>query len=157
MVKYNRIARLLKLPILSVAVLSGFMFYLGSMVDVFQFDFEGQTVLSALLFTAGLVLIAMAGKLFRKVNTTVNPLTPEKTSQLVTSGLYRFSRNPMYVGFWLWLLAIFVLVGNGVNAIFMVLFVWIANWFYIAPEERALEMLFGANYLAYKQKVRRWV
>jgi len=44
-----------------------------------------------------------------------------------------------------------------VNAIFIVLFVWVANRFYIAPEERALEARFGADYLAYKQSVRRWV
>jgi len=104
--KYNQ---MLRLPILSVALFSGLMFYLGSQTEIVEF--EGQTALSVLLFTAGLVLIAMAGRLFRKASTTVNPLTPEKTSKLVTSGLYRFSRNPMYVGFWLWLLAVFVLVG----------------------------------------------
>lgn len=154
MMKYNKV---LRLPVLSVALFSGLMFYLDYQTEGFEFEFAGQTVLSALLFTAGLVLIAMAGRLFRKVSTTVNPLTPEKTSKLVTSGLYRFSRNPMYVGFLLWLLAVFVWVGSGANAIFIVLFIWIANRFYIAPEERALGALFGERYLAYKQNVRRWI
>ena len=155
--KHNVVYHVVRLPILLVAVFSGLMVYIGSLTKVFQFDFEGQTALSVLLFAIGFLLLLIAGVLFRKSNTTVNPLTPEKTTTLVTAGLYRFSRNPMYVGFLLWLLAVFVFVGSGVNSVFLVLFIWAANRFYIVPEELVLETLFGEAYLKYKQYVRRWI
>lgn len=94
---------------------------------------------------------------FRRAKTTLNPMKPHATSSMVDSGIYRVTRNPMYVGLF------FILCGWAV-------FLW--SWwalpgpfafaayigrFQIAPEERALCALFGAEYLAYKSRVRRWL
>lgn len=94
---------------------------------------------------------------FRRAKTTVNPMKPQSTSSMVDSGVYRVTRNPMYVGL------VFILCGWAV-------FLW--SWwallgpfafaayigrFQIAPEEKALSSLFGAEYLAYKARVRRWL
>lgn len=100
----------------------------------------------------------LAGVLsFRRMETTVNPLTPEATTTMVTSGIYRFSRNPMYLGF------LFVLVGwaihlsNLLGFAFLPLFVWYMNRFQILPEERALASKFYEVFTAYKRSVRRWI
>lgn len=94
---------------------------------------------------------------FRRAKTTINPMKPKSASALIDSGVYRVTRNPMYVGL------VFLLCGWAV-------FLW--SWwallgpfafaayigrFQIAPEEKALAELFGAEYLAYKAKVRRWL
>jgi protein-S-isoprenylcysteine O-methyltransferase Ste14 len=94
---------------------------------------------------------------FRRAKTTVNPMTPQRTSSLVTSGVYRVTRNPMYVGL------LFVLVGWAVflSAVWPLLgpvvFVYYIGRFQIAPEEQALAELFGSEYSAYKSGVRRWL
>lgn len=94
---------------------------------------------------------------FRRARTTVNPLQPDSASALVTSGVYRYTRNPMYVGFaclllgWaLYLAAPWALLGPLAFVLFM-------NRFQIAPEERALARLFGAGFEAYRARVRRWL
>lgn len=94
---------------------------------------------------------------FRRVKTTVNPMKPETASSLVTSGIYRVTRNPMYVGL------LFLLVGW---AAFLcapwalagpVVFVAYITRFQIAPEESALMSTFGEVYASYKARVRRWL
>jgi protein-S-isoprenylcysteine O-methyltransferase Ste14 len=94
---------------------------------------------------------------FRRAKTTANPMKPQRTSSLVTSGVYRVTRNPMYVG------VLFVLVGW---AVFLsaawpwlgpVAFVIYIGRFQIAPEEHVLAELFGSQYSAYKSRVRRWL
>ncbi len=94
---------------------------------------------------------------FRKARTTVNPLQPEKASSLVTSGVYRITRNPMYVGMlcvllaWAtYLLTIWALAGPLAFYVYM-------NRFQIKPEERVMNRLFGEAYQAYCGRVRRWL
>lgn len=115
-----------------------------------------------LWLAAGLVLagggVAMAGVVaFRRQKTTVNPLTPERASALVNTGIYRRSRNPMYLGFLLALLGFAVFLANWVAALWLPLFVLYMNRFQIQPEERALTALFGQQFVDYCQSVRRWL
>ncbi len=133
------------------------MFIVGSLLESMSYSFPGQTMVSLLLFLAGLLFVLAGGAAFRKVGTTVNPLQPEKSTTLVTSGIYARSRNPMYVGFLLWLVAAAIFIGNLLNAVLVVLYLLIADTIYIAREERALAKLFGDDYEAYRQRVRRWL
>jgi protein-S-isoprenylcysteine O-methyltransferase Ste14 len=94
---------------------------------------------------------------FRRAKTTPNPLKPTAASSLVSSGIYRFSRNPMYLGLLLTLLAWAVFLASPAALAFLPLFVLYMNRYQIGPEERVLSSLFGAEYAAYKQKVRRWL
>jgi protein-S-isoprenylcysteine O-methyltransferase Ste14 len=94
---------------------------------------------------------------FRRAKTTVNPLMPNAASSLVTSGIYRYSRNPMYVGFALFLVAFSALLGSPWSLLGVFAFVLYMNRFQIEPEERALVMLFGEEFVRYKESVRRWV
>jgi protein-S-isoprenylcysteine O-methyltransferase Ste14 len=124
-----------------------------------QFEIGERLRLAAAttLFLLG-ALIALAGVLaFRSSKTTVDPRKPEATSAMVTSGVYRYSRNPMYVGFGLWLLAWGVFLASAWALIGVIVFVVYMNRFQIAPEERALREIFGEDYRAYERRVRRWL
>lgn len=94
---------------------------------------------------------------FRRAKTTVNPLKPETSSSLVTSGIYRLTRNPMYVGLALVLLAWAVFLSSVWALLGVLVFVLLMNRFQIAPEERVLLGIFGDTYSAYQAKVRRWL
>jgi len=94
---------------------------------------------------------------FRRAKTTVNPLKPQNTSSLVTAGIYRVTRNPMYLGLLLVLLAWAVFLSSAWALVGPVAFVLYINRFQIAPEERVMAAMFGASYSAYKAAVRRWL
>jgi len=94
---------------------------------------------------------------FRRAKTTVNPIKASAASCLVSSGVYRFTRNPMYLGLLLTLLAWAVFLSNVVGLLFVPLYVLYMNRYQIGPEERVLSSLFGAEYTAYRKKVRRWL
>jgi protein-S-isoprenylcysteine O-methyltransferase Ste14 len=109
------------------------------------------------LLALGLLALAAGIFEFRRARTTVNPTTPGAASALVTGGIYRFTRNPMYVGDVLILLAVAVFFSNPLGLAGVVLFVVWMNVLQIPAEERAMEARFGEPYLAYKQRVRRWL
>lgn len=117
----------------------------------------GRVVGAGALLLAG-VSVALAGVwAFRRQRTTVNPLAPERATSLVTSGIYRASRNPMYLGFLLALAGWAVFLANAVAALLLPCFVaWMNRW-QIQPEERALAARFGPEFAAYAQRVRRWL
>lgn len=94
---------------------------------------------------------------FRRAKTTVNPLKPETASALVSTGIYQYSRNPMYVGFALFLVAVAAYLASPGALLGVLGFVLYMNRFQIASEERALTALFGAEFQAYQARVRRWL
>jgi protein-S-isoprenylcysteine O-methyltransferase Ste14 len=102
--------------------------------------------------------ISLAGVIwFRCAKTTINPLKPENTSSLVTAGIYRFTRNPMYLGILFVLLAWAVFLSSAWALAGPVAFVLYIDRFQIAPEERVLATMFGATYSDYMVRVRRWL
>lgn len=119
--------------------------------------FPGQFWFAFLIAGAGLAIDLVSMAAFFKRKTTVNPLTPSKTNTLVIEGLYRFSRNPMYLGMLLILIGWALWLGNIINIIPIFLFIWIINEAQIKPEEKALQELFGDDYDAYCKRVRRWI
>ncbi len=94
---------------------------------------------------------------FRLARTTVNPMKPDETSQLVCSGIYRVTRNPMYVGLLFVLVAWTIFLSSAWTLPGPLAFVLYMNRFQIAPEERVLTAKFGSAYAAYKSTVRRWL
>jgi protein-S-isoprenylcysteine O-methyltransferase Ste14 len=102
--------------------------------------------------------IAVAGVLqFRRARTTVNPTSPERTSVVVTTGLYRWSRNPMYLGMALILVAWAVFLASPWAFVGPAFWVFYMGRFQIKPEERILAGLFGEEYARYLSIVRRWL
>ncbi|WP_256777483.1 MULTISPECIES: isoprenylcysteine carboxylmethyltransferase family protein [unclassified Stenotrophomonas] len=108
------------------------------------------------LVVLGLSLDAWPKTLFRHVGTTVNSLHPERSSVLVTPGLYRYSRNPMYVGYAMAPLDWGVCQGLPLGVVAVAFSVGDVTIFQILPEERHLSARFPAEYAAYKRAVRRW-
>ncbi|MBQ0921907.1 isoprenylcysteine carboxylmethyltransferase family protein [Hydrogenophaga aromaticivorans] len=94
---------------------------------------------------------------FLRRHTTINPLRPANASALVTSGIYRVTRNPMYVGLVCFLTAWAVWLGAWLAFAGPVVFVLYITRFQIQPEERVLTTLFGDTYTAYTRRVRRWL
>lgn len=114
----------------------------------------GMAVAIALLGGA----ISLAGILeFRRARTTVNPLKPHRASALVVSGIYKLTRNPMYVGLLLVLVAWAVFLSATWPFVGPVVFVAYIGRFQIAPEEKVMAEKFGAEYAAYKLRVRKWL
>lgn len=142
------------LVVLCLALLMGFTPWLTPPWDT---PFGLRAGLALALACAGLG-ISVAGVLsFRRARTTVNPVQPQAASALVSGGVYRFTRNPMYLGFLLTLLAWAVALSNPLAWLGAPLFVLYMNRFQITPEERVLLSLFGAEYAAYQRSVRRWL
>lgn len=109
------------------------------------------------LMAAGAVFSVAGVVSFKKASTTVNPITPGASSVLVTSGIYKTSRNPMYLGFLFFLIGWGLFLSNLYSLALCAGFVLYMNRFQIQPEEKALESAFGAEFLAYKERVRRWL
>jgi protein-S-isoprenylcysteine O-methyltransferase Ste14 len=89
--------------------------------------------------------------------TTINPLDPSRASKLVTSGIFRVTRNPMYLSLLLLLIAYTIRLGAWVEGIGPILFAAYVTRFQIIPEERILTEKFGEPYVAYKSRTRRWI
>ena len=94
---------------------------------------------------------------FRKARTTVNPLTPHRSVAVVSTGVYRLTRNPMYLGLALILLGLAVYLASPWALLGPLVFAAYITRFQIVPEERALQTRFGAAYTAYRARVRRWL
>jgi protein-S-isoprenylcysteine O-methyltransferase Ste14 len=148
----------LKIPPLALVLLFAVMMWLLSVfVPPLALALPWRTTL-ALLFSIAGFAIALAGVLeFRLAKTTVNPLTPETASAMVTTGIYRFSRNPMYLGLLFALIAWAVWLSHLLAFALLPLFVLYMNRFQIEPEERALSAKFGGYFRDYGRSVRRWV
>lgn len=113
---------------------------------------------AALLLVVLGVATAVSGALtFRRQHTTLNPTTPGAASVLVSSGIFRYTRNPMYLGLLIVLVGIAVSRSNPTTLLFLVAFVLYLTRFQIMPEERALLAKFGSQYADYMSTVRRWV
>ena len=115
-------------------------------------------VSAAIIFALAGSGFSLAGVIsFRLAKTTVNPMKPETATSLVSSGIYSVTRNPMYVGLLLVLLAWAIYLSSAWALLGPVGFVLYISRFQIAPEERVLSTLFGSEYTAYQSKVRRWL
>ncbi|HVE14432.1 MAG TPA: isoprenylcysteine carboxylmethyltransferase family protein [Elusimicrobiota bacterium] len=94
---------------------------------------------------------------FRRAKTTVNPMKADTASSLVTTGVYRFTRNPMYLGLLIVLAGWAVFLANPLAVLFLPAFALYITRFQIKPEERILSKLFGSEYASYMSQVRRWI
>ena len=104
------------------------------------------------------IAIAIGGVMsFRRAKTTVNPLKPETSAALVSTGVYSFTRNPMYLGMALVLFAWSAFLSSIWSLVGPVVFALYITRFQIVPEEQVLDRLFGAPFAEYKKRVRRWL
>ncbi|MBV2130375.1 methyltransferase family protein [Arsukibacterium indicum] len=144
-------------PVVLVMIFAFTMWLLAQLVPPLAWPVIWGWILAAAFTVAGIV-IALSGVLaFRRANTTVDPRVPQQTSSLVIRGIYRYSRNPMYLGFLLLLTAWACYLMSLAAFALLPLFMLYMNRFQIASEERFLLQKFGEDYQAYAKQVRRWL
>ena len=133
------------------------MYITALISDSLEIELGIRSLASIIIIILGVLIVLIGGYQFKKNSTTVNPLVPEDSSKLVTSGFYNFSRNPMYIGFLLFLFAWALFLGSLFALLFLPIFVLVINVVQIVPEEKILGEKFGDEYRKYISRVRRWV
>jgi protein-S-isoprenylcysteine O-methyltransferase Ste14 len=113
--------------------------------------------IGGLVAVAGVAIAVAAIAHFRRVGTTVDPTDPSKSSRLVTDGVFRASRNPMYLALLLLLIGWAIWLGSATPWLGPPLFVVVLTRVQIIPEEVALRRRFGQQYVLYQQRVARWI
>lgn len=148
----------LKVPPPLAALMVGVaMWGIAQVAPALIFDDYLRWGLAAVLVAIGVSFAAAGFIAFRRAKTTINPMQPEKATSLVSTGVYRITRNPMYVGLLFLLTAWAVILSSPWSLLGLVVFyLWISR-FQIVPEERSLITLFGEEYVRYTAKVRRWL
>ncbi len=147
----------LKIPPAIVFLVFGLLMYLlAEFLPVGYFDFFGRHYLMIALVVFAIIIAIVALLQFYASKTTIDPTQPDKTIKLVTSGIYAYTRNPMYLALLVLLLAWGVWLGNAFNTLLAAGFVAYMNRFQIEPEEQALMRIFGKDYKQYCLLVRRW-
>lgn len=148
----------LKIPPVAVALMAGGAMALAArLCSRMDFSLPGRRAVAGGLMLAGLVMALLGVGSFRRARTTVNPIAPESASSLVTTGIYRWTRNPMYLGLLVALAGWACWLGNAPAFAGLPAFVLYMNRFQIGPEERALAALFGREFADYRARVRRWL
>jgi protein-S-isoprenylcysteine O-methyltransferase Ste14 len=144
-------------PPLVAVVFAVLMWCLAMLTPKVQIDFALTVVVASLLFVLG-VFFAISGVLsFRNARTTIDPLKPHTASTLVNTGIYRLTRNPMYVGLAFALGGWGFYLASPASLIGLVGYILYIHGLQIRPEERALLELFGDEYREYQAKVRCWL
>lgn len=139
---------------LFVAVL---MWLVATATASVEIPFSYRTSASVALVLAGLAIRLAAQITFWRVGTTVNPTKPSNTSSVVSSGIYRYTRNPMYLGRAVQLLGWGAFLASPFAILLVSLYVAYVDRFQVIAEERALLARFGADYEAYQNNVSRWL
>lgn len=116
-----------------------------------------NTLIAYVFALLGLAISLVSMVAFRRARTTMDPKHPASASNLISSGVYRYSRNPMYLGVLLLLAGWAAYLGNVLSMTGLIVFVAYITRFQIIPEERLLSQKFGVAFDRYKNKVRRWL
>ncbi len=144
-------------PIAQAVVVAMVMLVIQWLTPDMNIQGDWNVPLFVTLFICGVALVLMGGVEFFRNNTTVSPLNLDNTTHLVTSGIYRYSRNPMYLGIVFCLLAWAILIGSYISIVGLPVFICYITKYQIILEESALESKFGKFFVEYKNRVRRWI
>ena len=144
-------------PAVQLFISTLLMWIISIYADNFRFIFKFNNELALFCLIIGGTIIVFGIAAFRKAETTVTPLHPDKASSLVTMGIYQYIRNPMYFGLFLILFSIGFYLQNLASMFVLPIYVWFISKYQIIPEEEALHKLFGQDYINYQDRVRRWI
>lgn len=144
-------------PPLVMVLVGLFMWLISIIFPGLNFGWLKSTLLAITFAVIGVLVGVIGIVAFKFAATTSDPIHPEQTSTIVSSGIYAYTRNPMYLGVLLILIGLAVYLGNLLAFLGAVIFIIYINNFQIIPEEQALEAKFGSTYTNYKGKVRRWL
>tara|TARA_B100000963_G_scaffold357771_1_gene380756 strand:- start:274 stop:717 length:444 start_codon:yes stop_codon:yes gene_type:complete len=145
-----------RIPPPVIALMNIILFSLSTFL-IPKFQFTGQTILSLLIGMEGIIIILLAINLFRRNNTTIHPFKAQETTRLITSGIFSFTRNPMYLGLSSIQVAFGIYLGAFISIVLIPAFVIYITQKQILYEEKILEKEFGNSYIEYSKNVRRWI
>jgi len=144
-------------PLVTLFLMGVVMWGVARAVPGGRISLPAGRIVAAPLAIAGFTVALLGVASFRRAKTTVNPLQPGAASTLVVSGIYRMTRNPMYLGLLLVLAGWALFLANALAFAFPVAYIPLMNHLQIRPEEDALAAKFGPEFTAYQSKVRRWL
>ncbi|WP_306253296.1 isoprenylcysteine carboxylmethyltransferase family protein [Parvularcula sp. IMCC14364] len=144
-------------PILQVFVSVAIAWAIQSYLPQFSVPIPFGNWIAASFCVTGVAITSVAVGIFASNKTTINPVQPEQASNLVTGGLYRISRNPMYLGLVLIITGFVIWFENIAGIASIVLFILTMTLFQIKPEEKVMQAKFGEAYETYRRRVRRWI
>lgn len=148
----------LKIPPPAVALLVAIAMWLAASASSFlAFTLPARLAIALAVAALGVAISAAGTVSFWRAKTTVNPTRPDAASSLVATGIYRLTRNPMYLGLLLVLAGWAIYLSNAVTFVGPLLFLLYINRFQIVPEERALAARFGMAFEDYRRRTRRWI
>ena len=141
-------------PILVIILITS-IYFSSDKLDLISIPY--RTLFSIVILSIGILVIINPVVKFIKSKTTVNPVEFKNVEKLVTSGIYKYSRNPMYLGMIMIIISTTVYYLNFYSLLTPFIFYFWINRFQIKREEVFLEEKFGQEYLSYKTKTRRWI
>ncbi len=144
-------------PPLNALVAAAMMWVIARDAPAIPIDSTVRLALAGVLAVVGILLARAGFRALGRAKTTTNPVNIEAASALVTSGVYSYTRNPMYLGLVAFLLAWAVYLAVPWTPVGPLAFVLFITRFQIIPEERVLHEKFGDAYAAYQRQVRRWL
>lgn len=145
------------IPVVQVFIALLIMYALEKILSSLTYHSNYSHILSYGLFVIAMVIGVLAVYCFRQHKTTVDPSSPEKASRVVNTGIYAYSRNPMYLALVISLVCVALYRENIITFSVLPLFIWYITKYQIIAEERALTTLFGESYTDYCLNVRRWI
>jgi len=148
-----------KIPPPLIMLFFGLLIYLEDKYFLLSItaEFDHQRIYTLCFGIIGICIALLGLFEFQKAKTTVNPHHIHKASSLVTTGIYRITRNPMYLGMVFLLIAWCIKLGDLLGLFIIPFFMWTMTNLQIKPEEAAMTKLFGQEFENYKKKVRRWL
>ena len=142
-------------PPLIVLTLIISIYFSSKRIDLINIPF--QLEISFFILSLGILIFINPVLKFIKSKTTINPIQFDETNKLVTSGIFKYSRNPMYLGMLMIIISTSIFYLNIYSILTPFLFIFWINKFQIKREEAFLAEKFGKEYLSYKNKTRRWI
>ena len=149
--------KLLVPPPAQAIICAAGMWLISQRFPSLNFSFDFQQYLAIVICAIGILIDLISVGMFAKFKTTVSPFSPHKTDKLVTTGFYKYTRNPMYLGMVVILTGLCVWLGNFGSFALIPVFMWFVTQFQIVPEEEILREKLGEEYDAYLARVRRWI
>ena len=148
----------LKIPPVVVTLISVLLMWLVAKQNLLMdLTIDVSALVTILLGLLSIVIGLIGVGQFSKNKTTVNPHKPENSSKLVDDGIYKYTRNPMYLALVIGLIAVGFYLKSMLSFVFIPIFIWFMNTYQIKPEEEMLIQIFGDKYRKYLETVRRWI
>ena len=144
-------------PPVVVAIIGGAMAIIAQVAPLPRWASGWHCAFAGAIGALGFLVLALGFRALRRANTTIDPIDLNRTSALMTAGIYRYSRNPMYLGFALMLLGWATFLAVPWALLGPIAFVAFTTRFQIVPEERAIGAKFGRDYDQFRRNVRRWI